>query len=279
MRTLTKNDSLYPVLLKEIPNGPDPLYVLGDLPGDDFPKIAIVGTRKATQNGIALAREIGEELARAGAVVVSGLALGIDAAAHEGALRGEGRTIGVLARGLDAFYPASNEGLAKRICKNGGAIVSEYEPETPAYPNQFLERNRIISGLSLAVVIVEAPARSGTLVTAKHALDQGREVFVCPGPHNHPNYAGSHMLIRNGARLVRNAEDVLEDLDIQHTATCESADESERKILSAIKSLSSATLDTIVEKVHIEPHIVNQKITFLMIEGIIEEREGKFCIP
>ncbi len=190
IKIISSNNRLFPKLLKEIPSAPKKIYVLGNLPdlSDDSPIIAIVGTRKATDYGKRLAKEISQKLSEMGAIIVSGLAMGIDTAAHEGAVAAKGKTIAVLANGLNSIYPAQNENLAKKILEFGGAIISEYEPATPAYQNQFLERNRIVSGLSIATIVIEAPDRSGSIATARLAAKQGREVFILPGPTNHPNY-------------------------------------------------------------------------------------------
>src|SRR3989339_275158 len=208
------DDSRYPALLKEIPDPPTRLFCRGQLPHPDSICIAIIGTRKATTQGKAMAQRIARDLAASGIVIVSGLAMGIDTVAHKGALEASGKTIAVLANGLDNVYPAQNTSLANDLLAHGGAILSEYPAGTPAYPNQFLERNRIVSGLCVATIVVEAPERSGTLATARFALEQGREVFVVPGPADHPNYIGSHRLIRDGARLVTAASDIYEDLGI-----------------------------------------------------------------
>lgn len=275
----------YPILLKEIPGGaPQILHYLGELPTKEETIIAIVGTRKATLEGRLIAKQIGKDLAENGIVVASGLALGIDAAAHEGALAGKGKTIAVLANGLDSIYPASHANLAKEIVKNGGAIVSEYPAGTPAFPNQFLERNRIISGLSLATIIIEAPIHSGALVTGRNAIDQGREVFVIPGPIKHPNYKGSNLFLRNGARLVTSIDDIFEDLNIKKqnkTALPEMIEnDPQGSLIVEIlkKSKKSVTLDNIIEATKLEPHIVNQRLTLLTLENLIEEKNGKFKI-
>jgi len=216
IKIISQKNPEYPSLLKEIQNPPEKLYVLGNLPSEPLanrPKIAIVGTRKATAQGRLLAKEIARKLTELGVIIVSGLAMGIDTSAHEGAVKAGGQTIAVLANGLDTIYPRQNENLAKKILELDGAIISEYPTNTPSFPNQFLERNRIISGLSIATIIIEAPERSGSLATANWAVEQGREVFVFPGPIDHPNYRGSHKLIRDGARLIGSIEDLLEDLD------------------------------------------------------------------
>lgn len=206
------NESHFPKLLREIPGPPERLYYLGTLPSPEDICITVVGTRRATPQGLEVAEGMGRDLAEAGFVVVSGLALGIDGAVHRGVLKKSGKTIAILAHGLDTIYPKEHKRLADQILGMGGALVSEYEEGTTSSPLQFLKRNRIISGLSLGVVIVEAPLRSGAISTAHHGLEQGREVFVVPGPVHHSNYFGAHKLIRDGARLVTSARDIIEDL-------------------------------------------------------------------
>lgn len=209
----------YPPLLLEIANPPERVFVRGRLPSFNLPWIAVVGTRKATEDGLQLAKKTARTLAEKGFVIVSGLAIGADTAAHEGALLCSGITVAVLGNGIDTIYPAQNENLASKILDSGGAIISEYESGTPSFPSQFLERNRIVAGLCLATIVIEAPQRSGALATARMAAEAGREVFVFPGPAGHPQWQGSHALIRDGARLVHTTEDILEDLNIQQFKT------------------------------------------------------------
>lgn len=276
-------DQNYPILLRNIPESPPDLYYLGDLPKNDEKLIAIVGTRKATRDGLLIAKQIANGLAKNNITIVSGLALGIDGAVHEGTLAANGKTIAVLANGLDTIYPRSHEKLAQDILSCGGAIISEYPADTPAYPSQFLARNRIISGLSLATIIIEAPIHSGALVTARYAIEQGREVLVMPGPTTSKNYAGSHLLVRNGARLVTSVNDILEDLNLdtndKDNDINEDIDDSTKIILDTLKnSKKSLSLDNIVEITKLEPHIINQRLTFLIIDKIISEKTGKFAI-
>lgn len=290
---ISQNDDSFPELLKEIPSAPLNLYVLGKLsPSAGEPKIAIVGTRKATEQGKALARELAKKLSEKGIIIVSGLAMGIDTAAHEGAVAGQGQTIAVLANGLDSIYPRQNENLARKILEFGGAIISEYPAGTPAYESQFLERNRIVSGLSVATIIIEAPERSGSLVTARLAAEQGREVFVFPGPVNHPNYRGSHKLIRDGARLVSSMEDILEDLGIENPKlkTLNSKqilnskiqnikDENQLLIIEAVKNAGEPlNIDKIIKLTKLEPQTVNQTMALLVIEEIIKETEKGYTL-
>lgn len=211
IRVVTRQDAGYPRLLAEILSPPPVLYVRGSLLPEDDRAVGIVGTRRSTAVGREVAGRMAEGLAAARVTVVSGLARGIDAVAHEGALRAGGRTIAVLGSGPDVVYPPEHRGLAERIAASG-AVISDYPPGRGPEAQHFPARNRIISGLSLGVVLVEAPARSGALITADFAADQGREVFVVPGSVLAAANAGSNRLLRDGASPVCGAEDVLEDL-------------------------------------------------------------------
>ncbi|MDX1796206.1 MAG: DNA-processing protein DprA [Hydrogenovibrio sp.] len=216
---LTLADSDYPSLLAEISDPPILLYVLGEVAMLSEPQLGIVGSRSASKYGKAIAQDFASHLASVGLTITSGLASGIDQAAHEGALKGgakaglseQGSTIAVVATGLDRVYPASNRALAHQISE-AGAIVSEYPLGTKPLAHQFPERNRIISGLSSGVLVVEAALKSGSLITARLAMEQGREVFAVPGSINSPHSKGCHQLIRQGAKLVESGQDVLEEL-------------------------------------------------------------------
>lgn len=183
---------------------------MGELPSERQPTVAIMGTRKPTAYGNEVTHQLAFDLAKRGVVIVSGLALGVDGLAHRAALEAGGTTVAVLANGLPGIYPATHRTLAKQILESGGALISEYEPETNARGYQFLERNRIVSGLSDAIIITEAAARSGTLNTAAHALEQGREVFVVPGNITSPLSGGCNALLKQGATPVTCAQDILE---------------------------------------------------------------------
>jgi len=214
--TLESQD--YPKLLAEINNPPILLYVLGNLKLLSDPQLGVVGSRNASKYGILVAQDFASHLTSVGMTITSGLASGIDRAAHEGALKAEqkqkvpgGATIAVVATGLDRVYPATNKNLAHQIAING-AIVSEYSLGTKPLARHFPERNRIISGLSAGVLVVEAALKSGSLITARLAMEQGREVFAVPGSINSTQAKGCHQLIRQGAKLVESGADILEDL-------------------------------------------------------------------
>ncbi len=211
IRILTQEDDDYPKLLKEIWVPPPVLYVKGTLLPEDQAAVAVVGTRAATPYGLDNAEWFGEELARSGVTVVSGLAEGIDRAAHEGALKGGGRTIAVVGHGLSMIYPRQHAELAERIAKSG-CILSEFPMGMPPAKENFPRRNRIISGMSLGVVVVEAPTRSGALITAREALEQGREVFAMPGPISSLVSRGTHDLLKDGAKMVCQVRDIMEEL-------------------------------------------------------------------
>ncbi len=208
---ITPDDSRYPLRLKRIPNPPAVLYVKGEFPNfDDEVAIAMVGTRKCSENGKRIARELSQRLTYSGCLIVSGAAKGIDSSSHIGAIKAEGKTVAVLGCGLDYPYLLENESLRRDIAKNG-CLISEYTPKSAASKYTFPIRNRLISGLCLGTIVVEAIRGSGSLRTVEHALEQGRDIFVVPGSIFDPLYAGSNCLIRDGARAIVSPEDVLEE--------------------------------------------------------------------
>lgn len=204
-------DDWYPNLLAETDGAPATLFVVGELATLWRPQIALVGSRKASPDGCRIAADFAAELAYRGFVITSGLARGIDASAHEAALRANGQTLAVLGTGPDQVYPKQHWQLSQRIAAHG-ALVTEYPPGTPAHSGHFPTRNRIISGLALGVLVVEASLKSGSLITARQAAEQGREVLAIPGPVYHPQAQGCHQLIREGAKLVANVDHILEAL-------------------------------------------------------------------
>lgn len=206
------DDPLYPGLLAELPDAPPLLFVAGDPTLLERPQLAMVGSRRASRPGLDTAQSFARSLAAGGFVITSGLALGIDGAAHQGALDVAGKTIAVLGTGLQCLYPARHKQLAADIIEHGGALVSELPLDSPPQASNFPRRNRIISGLSLGVLVVEASPSSGSLITAHLAAEQGREVYAIPGSIHHPGARGCHQLIRDGAVLVESIEHILEAL-------------------------------------------------------------------
>lgn len=209
---LTLHDSRYPEALKTITTPPLALFVRGEPSLLVQPQLAMVGARSATPQGLENAQAFAAELSRRGVLITSGLAVGVDGAAHQGALDAKAPTIAVCGTGLDRLYPARHKPLAQAILDGGGALVSEFAPGTEALPRNFPSRNRIISGLALGVLVVEASRESGSLITARRAVEQGREVFAIPGSIHNPMAKGCHQLIREGAKLVESVDDVLLEL-------------------------------------------------------------------
>ena len=224
----------YPEKLKHIPNPPYALYVKGSLPKEDSPSAAIVGARRCTPYGEQMALAYGEKLAKAGVQVISGMARGIDGAGQRGALNGRGRTYGILGCGVDVCYPREHIGLYMDLQENGG-LISEQIPGQPPLPAYFPERNRIISGLSDVVLIIEAKERSGSLITADMALEQGKDVYALPGPVTSPASQGCHRLIKQGAGILLSPEDLLMELEISNMNPGQNSDENKKMLESPEK--------------------------------------------
>jgi DNA processing protein len=278
----------FPPLLHEIAAAPVALYVLGDPAVLLAAQLAIVGSRNPTASGARTAREFSAFIARAGLVITSGLALGIDAAAHEGALAGGGRTVAVLGCGLEQCYPPENAGLAARIAAGGGAVVSEFPPGTPPLKENFPRRNRLISGLSLGTLVVEAARQSGSLITARLAAAQGREVFAIPGSIHNPLSRGCHELLRSGAKLVESAPEVLAELKIPFTKqhVTEAAGEAENgagappkldkdyEILLDALAFEPSGVDALVERTGLAASSLASMLLILELEGRVELHAG-----
>ena len=275
---LTWNDEGYPKLLRQIHSSPPVLYVKGQLLPEDEWAVAVVGTRAATTYGKEAATRVTNGLARNGITVVSGLARGIDSAAHRAALEAGGRTIGVLGCGLDIIYPPENRRLAERVIGQG-ALVSEYPLGTPPEAGNFPPRNRIISGLSLGVVIVEAGRRSGALITADYALDQGRDVFAVPGNIFRRASQGTNVLIRDGATPVLSVEDILEALNLNMISQQQAAravipeNETESRLLEYL-SLDPVHVDEIGRQAKLPISEVTSALTLMELKGMVRQVGG-----
>lgn len=279
-------DPDYPALLAAIPDPPPLLFVTGDPGLLASPQLAIVGSRNPTSGGSRTAREFARFLAASGLTVTSGLAIGIDAAGHEGALAA-GATIAVGGTGPDRIYPAANRELAHRIA-SGGALVTELPPGTAARSEHFPRRNRIISGLSLGVLVVEAAARSGSLITARMALEQGREVFAIPGSIHNPQARGCHALIRQGAKLVETAADIIEELGpllgsldnaaATPSSAADTADEPplDADYLTLLKCLGHEPVaaDTLIQCSGLSAAVVSSMLLMLELEGHVVSVPG-----
>ncbi len=229
IRTISIGEAEYPENLKSIHSPPKTLYVNGSFIDGDRNSVAVVGSRRATPYGLEMAEKISYELAARGVTIVSGMARGIDSAAHRGALKANGRTIAVMGSGHNHIYPPENKDLYRRIAKSG-AVVTEFENDAAPLPRNFPIRNRIISGLSLGVVVVEAARNSGALITADFALDQGREVFSVPGKISSATSGGTNELIKDGAKLIQTADDILEELRLHEIKPLSGEDKNLRDI-------------------------------------------------
>ncbi len=270
----------YPRLLLESGDAPIVLHAIGSLETLSRPTIAIVGSRNCSQGGTDTAEAFSEALSQQGVAVVSGLAVGIDAAAHLGALRGAGGTIAVIGTGIDRIYPARNKTLAHSIAQSG-LILSEYPLGTAPLPENFPRRNRIISGISLGVLVVEASMQSGSLITARLAAEQGREVFAIPGSIHSTFHKGCHHLIKQGAKLVETAADILDELKLAPTAQATAAARSDRSDKSTDTNALLAHLehdpvdvDTLVQRSALAVDVVVTELTLLELAGQVESLAG-----
>lgn len=283
IKIVTLYDDEYPENLKSIYDPPILLYLKGDYKKEDELSVAIVGSRRCTYYGLNMAEKMASELVEHGVTVISGLARGIDTAAHKGAVRNKGRTIAVLGNGLASIYPAENRALAEEISRNG-VLMSEFAMQVRPYKQNFPRRNRLVSGLSRGVVVVEAAGRSGALITADFALEQGRDVFAVPGMAGRLSSGGPNSLIKQGAKLVESADDILEEFQAgpikppaQEVGTPlpqEGYDEDIFKILSD----KPCDIDTIVERLNIENRQAKLRLLDMQIKGIVRQLPGKLYI-
>lgn len=272
---LTWDDDLYPRSLREIDQSPPVLYLRGQLSSLDFPIIAIVGTRRITQYGRQVAKELAAELAQRGITVVSGLARGVDAAAHQAAMDAGGSTLAVLGSGIDQIYPPEHRKMAERMTENG-AVISDYPPGTLPEAGNFPPRNRIISGLSRAVVIVEAGEKSGALITAAYAAEQGKEVFAVPAGIYAPQSRGCNKLIQQGAHIYLNTQEIFDLLDLTKVDGFKSA----RSVLPA--DATEAQLYSLLgrEPLHVDElrlisglpvEVVSSSLTMMELKGMVRQ--------
>ena len=281
--TIVLSRSALPLPLRAIPDPPARLFCRGDPAALAKPAVAVVGSRRCTRQGAELAFELARGLAAQGMSVVSGLAYGIDAAAHRGALAAvaetpcDGATVAVLGGGVDRVYPSGHRQLAAEIAAHG-AVVSEYSPTESARKHHFPARNRIVSGLCLGVVIVEASARSGSLITARMALEQGRDVMAMPSLIASPLSAGCHRLIREGAALVENAQQVFEalGLDWVEAPACAEPVRDEDAVLAAVQATTTA-VDAIVDATGLPVEAVLQRLAELEIDGAVAAGNGGYA--
>jgi len=286
---VTLTDGSYPSLLREIPDPPPFLYVCGSLAGTDK-NVAVVGSRNATEYGLSATQNLCADLTAFDITIVSGMALGIDTAAHQGALAGGGKTVAVLGSGLNIIYPADNRRLFERISEQG-AVISEFALGTKPEAHNFPIRNRIISGMSMGTIVVEATRKSGSLITARLAAEQNREVFAVPGSIHSFKSTGTHTLIKQGAKLVENAQDVLEELTAFTAHVTRPAESSNRQTAERLASLAPDELelykilspypqhiDTIVRKTNIEPGKLLSLLLQLELKGMVQQLPGKLFV-
>lgn len=274
---LVLGDALYPPELLQIADPPLLLYVLGNIGALQHPqRLAIVGSRNPTPQGQANARQFAQALSEAGVCVVSGLALGVDGAAHEGALQADAPTIAVVGTGLDRVYPKRHLALAHRIAEHG-ALVSEYPLGTPPLAPNFPRRNRIIAGLSQGTLVVEAAVQSGSLITARLAAEQGREVFAIPGSIHAPQSRGCHALIRQGAKLVESAQDILEELRVPDpfatARTPETPTATEDALLEAM-GYDPVSLDALQARTGLDTATLQARLLELELDGAVSRMPG-----
>lgn len=297
---LTPLDEHYPHLLSQMSSHPPVLFIKGELAAINSPQFALVGSRHASLDGLKASKEFAYQLAQNGLTITSGLALGIDGHAHDGALLAQGTTVAVLGSGVDQIYPSRHKGLAERILQQGGALVSELRPDAKPRAENFPRRNRIISGLSQGVLVVEAAERSGSLITARYALEQNRDVFALPGSIYQPGFAGTNQLLKQGAFLTLSPQDILDELNpalsqpfncYQSTQTQLSLTQDvqrERKVkqtqplpfpqLFANVGNEPTPVDILSQRTHIPVHEVMMQILELELTGYVISVPGGYIL-
>lgn len=280
IKFLTVFDENYPKLLKQIYDPPTVIYYKGEILPEDGRAVAVVGTRKVTGYGKLVTESFASDLANSGVTVVSGLARGVDSEAHRAAISSSGRTIAVLGGGLNNVFPPENTRLAVSITEGFGAVVSEFTPDHPPLPGNFPARNRIISGLSLAVLVTEAAEDSGSLITAKCALDQGRDVFAVPGPITSELSRGPALLIKEGARLVTTAGEILEELGMEQNQRSKTKNQKEVSLSESeqiiLESLANETkhIDEVCRELGLAASEVSASLVKMEIVGLVKNLGG-----
>lgn len=274
----------YPPLLKDIYHPPPLLYIKGGIDNLYLPQLAIVGSRHASHHGLENTRLFANHLAQHGFAITSGLALGIDHAAHQAALSAKAKTIAVMATGIDSIYPKRHTHIADQIVDEGGTLVTEFPPSTPPKADHFPRRNRVISGLSLGVIVVEAAIKSGSLITARYALEQNREVFAIPGSIHNPHNKGCHQLIKNGATLVESSQDIIDHLGaflahLNITSTISMSDKitkdintlsDNEKLIIQLMGFESSTIDELITSSQLPSQLVIACLATLEMNGWIK---------
>jgi DNA processing protein len=278
----------YPALLDQAHAAPTLLYVRGNVSCLHVPQIAVIGSRNASASGLELAREFAMALAQHGLAITSGLALGIDGAAHGGALQGQGKTLAVIATGIDEIYPLRHKKLAAEIIDGGGAIITEFAPQTSPLAQNFPRRNRIISGMSLGTLVIEASLQSGSLITARYAMEQGREVFALPGSVRSVFHRGCHALIRQGAKLVETTQDIIDELGgllafkQRECAALETLSQKNSQLseeatrVFRLLDYMPVTLDVLLERCRLPVDVLSAALMDLEMEGVIVQQHGLY---
>ncbi len=273
-------DKDYPELLKQIHDAPVILYIKGNIEEEDKYSLAIVGSRLSTTYGRCIADKLSGELSSIGFTIISGMARGIDSVAHKSAIKRGGRTIAVLGSGIDVIYPPENAGLGEKIIEHG-SVISEFPPKTKPNRENFPVRNRLISGLSLGVLVIEASIKSGSLITANYALEQGREVFAIPGNIMSNNTLGTHKLIQKGAKLVHNVDDIIEELApllkgfIKKRMNEDIILNDEEKLICDMLSSEPIHIDSITRNLNLALNTVLTILLNLELKGVVKQVEGK----
>lgn len=279
-------DQDYPALLAQTHSAPTLLYVRGEVGNLHLPQLALVGSRNASAGGLDLAKEFSMALAMHGLAITSGLALGIDGAAHRGAIHAGGKTIAVIATGIDETYPRRHTKLADDIIASGGTVITEFAPQSPPAAQNFPRRNRIISGLSLGALVIEAGLQSGSLITARYANEQGREVFALPGSVRSVFHRGCHALIRQGAKLVETTQDIVDELagllafkqrecEVINTLGNKTASLSEEAVrLFRLIDHAPVTLDALINRCQLPVDVIAAALMDLEMEGVVVQQHG-----